>query len=373
MLVRFTLFCVLLAGNVIAHPNIFNANDPIINYNPANPPAIPPVNTMAKWIRTFVSAGWGWSTDKFKCYYWNGMAFRLRFPNGFNPADASKKYPAIVFFHGDGEVSPVTDNEFQLVHGAYQFQAKIDSGLFNAFLLFPEEAQPGWDISFLVKVNNVLDSLRKYCYVDEDRIIPMGLSIGGNAALRFAALFPQRSSTVISSDGPFPTELYLGVSLIQTQNNYIHIPLWLASGGLDTRPYPDSVRKFVDSFAAKGGSIKYNLYPNIGHGTWYTQWSESYVKTDGSVESYLVKYWNAAHKANPLVFYQRNQYCPDSINARIGITAGYFQYQWQKDNVDIPGAVFNEISATDYGSYRVRFMRVAGGPWSDWSPNPVVI
>src|SRR5207248_7091851 len=108
-------------------------------------------------------------------------------------------------------------------------------GLFNAYLLFPQEKISGWDVSFLVKITNVLDSLQKYCNVDPDRIIIMGLSIGGNAALRFASLYPERSAIVIASSPPFVTDVYQNVSLTGSQNKYIHLPLWVASGGLDTR------------------------------------------------------------------------------------------------------------------------------------------
>lgn len=124
VLFLFISLIVLLAAKVSAQPNVFDPNDPVTTYDPARPPATPPPNTLAKWVRTKVV---DWNTDKFKPYYWrnnNGteMPFRLRFPNGYSPNDRTKKYPVIVFYHGDGEIGPVTDNDFQLRHGAQLFE-----------------------------------------------------------------------------------------------------------------------------------------------------------------------------------------------------------------------------------------------------------
>ncbi len=185
-----------VAADLYAQPNIFNPNDPIVEYT-GNPPATPPANTMAKWIRTDTRINW--NTNKFKCYIWNGMAFRLRFPNGYNPADPTKKYPVILFFHGAGEIKPIYDNEDQLFWGAQPFEAKINAGQFDAFMLFPQVSQTAWNYSYYARINDVLDSLQKYCHSDPDKLISMGLSNGGFAAMNYAVAFPQRVSTVIAS------------------------------------------------------------------------------------------------------------------------------------------------------------------------------
>src|SRR6185369_2808786 len=88
----------------------------------------------------------------------------------------------------------------------------------------------------------------------------------------------------------------------------------------------------------------------------------------------FMQFMNESHKANPLVYFQHNQFCPDSaVNARLGITAGFFAYEWSKDGVTIGGATSNEYIATSIGTYRVRFKRTSTSNWSDWSPKPAVI
>jgi len=349
------LLCVI--NQIFAQSNVFDPNDPIVNYNASNPPATPPANTLAKWVRTPRSEMY-FSTERFKSYYFNGMPFRLRYPNGYNPADPNKKYPVILFFHGIGEIAPVTDNEIQLYWGAQKFESVINAGQFDAFLLFPTTRVGDWSPNF-PNVNNVLDSLQKYCNADPDRIITMGLSLGGDGTMKYSFEFPKRSAvSIASSPGSVRTFIQ------QDPSPYVHVPFWLATGGNDEFSPPEVVQQYVNNFRSKGGDVRWTLYPDKAHGVWVEHWNEPF----------LVPYWQAAHKANPLVFYQQNQFPPNSaINARIGITAGYAQYEWQKDNVTIAGATSNEIVANQVGTYRVRFRRESSSAWSEWSPNPAVI
>ncbi len=99
---------------------------------------------------------------------------------------------------------------------------------------------------------------------------------------------------------------------------------------------------------------------------------------------------NDMHKANPWYFLGHNEFCPnETINARLGITAGFYAYEWQKDGITIatrtntvntivqPEHVTsftgNEIIVKSFGTYRVRFKRSAAAAWSVFSPKPVVV
>jgi len=54
----------LLSSATMAQTGVFNAADPVVAYDPSHPPAIPPVNTVVKGVRTRI-------------------AFRLKFPAGY--------------------------------------------------------------------------------------------------------------------------------------------------------------------------------------------------------------------------------------------------------------------------------------------------
>src|SRR3954462_13867715 len=116
-----------------AQAGIFNPNDPVVNYDAAHPPAKPASGQVGKWVRT---PRVSWNTTSFKCYIYNGMAFRLKFPKNY---DSTKAYPLLIFFHGLGEYGPsVYDNEYQLYHGGQVHAAAVDNGKFNGFLLYPQ-------------------------------------------------------------------------------------------------------------------------------------------------------------------------------------------------------------------------------------------
>jgi predicted esterase len=339
---------------IVPAQNVFSPLD--VNYSfPSPEPPAPPANTLAKWYRSEMGT---WNTDKFKSYYWNGMAFRLRFPNNYNPDDPAAKYPLILSLHGGGEVG--LDNDHQLQVGAQFFEQVIDQGHFNGFLLLPQLTQvTGWDRSYFDRINSVIDSLEKYCRADPDRVITTGLSNGGFSALAHAIYYPTRTATVIGSS-PALLQNYTDQDHFQG----LHVPVWLGSGGHDVNPTPQEVDGFVNSFRAKGGDIRYSFFPNLGHVMWNEQWAEPY----------LAPYLNNAHKANPLVYFQRTHFPNEaSVNARLGVSAGFAQYQWQRNGVDIPGATSNEYTATSSGTYRVHFKRSISGEWSAWSPRPVVI
>jgi hypothetical protein len=103
---------VVISGT--AQTGILNPHDPIVIYDSAHPPTMPPFGTLAKWVK---SNRVTWNTAAFKCYMYNGIAFRLKFPKSYSTAADGKNYPLYLFFHGMGEVGPVFDNESSLSRG----------------------------------------------------------------------------------------------------------------------------------------------------------------------------------------------------------------------------------------------------------------
>jgi len=362
-----SLLALLLLTAVTRAQNVFNPNDAVYTYNANSAagsntnPNTPAWNTIAKWVRTVNRINW--DATKFKCYYYNGMAFRLRFPNNYNPANATK-YPVVVFYHGGGEIGPVTDNEDQLYWGAQLFEQRINAGEWNGFLLFPQETTIGWDDSYFSRINNLIDTLQRYNNADPDRTVTMGLSSGGYGAIAHAQAYPQRIASCVSSS---PEAVN---NLINNIPGSVHIPMWISNGGQDSGPDPYAANTFVTSLRGNGGNCYQTYLADEGHITWNFQWGLNYP----SGKDILSDWWNGAHKAQPLVFNGGTAFCAGTVNAHLGISAGFAAYEWQYDNgggfSTIGGATTNEYQATQPGKYRVRFQRDASSGWSAWPPNP---
>ncbi len=355
-----SILCLLLLGvqkTANGQAGVLNPADPDVVYTSTNHPAAPAWGQISKWGHTN-RLSWGPFVNGYKSYYFQGMAFRLKFPKSYqhNVADG-KKYPVFVFLHGLGEWGNIWDNELQLLHGGQTHAQHVDDGTFDGFLVYPQSGS-GYLPAYFGSIANLLDSMVKYVKADLDRVILSGLSAGGQStwdfmqgsyANRFCAAIP--ISAAQQEDVPY-------------FSNHITIPVWVTNGGKDNNPAPGTVIDIINAYKNLGGSIQQTFWPTQGHGVWNSFWA-------------IPEYWpylNVQHKANPLVYFGRTQFCPnEAVSVKLGLQAGFAQYEWQKDGITIGGATTKDLQVTAYGTYRARFKRTASGAWSDWSPTPVVI
>lgn len=381
--------------------NVFDINDPLVRYNssaPVNSPQRPNINIegLQKWVSTpmtGVSTGSGsYDVTSYKSYFIkigsDRMAFRVKFPKTWaDPGNENRLYPAMTFYHGAGEFACNSNNGFynnekQLVNGGKLFRDRVDNGQFDGFLVYPQlntgtnncwGTWPGASNYMPYGlISQFLDSLAKYVRLDINRVIALGLSAGGGAAWNAASGQPKYYAKAAPSAASAPGSVNF--------NTVALIPIWFATGGKDTNPLPSSATASYNNIRNIGGDIRFTLYPNAGHGMWGTHWSEKD----------FVPFMNDLHKANPMVYFQRNEFCPeDNIEARMGVTAGFHSYEWQKDgetiatringvNTIVNGASIlnfagNEITVRQFGTYRVRIRRTAAGDWSVFSPKPAII
>jgi large repetitive protein len=348
------------ASNTYAQ-SVLDPNDPIVVYNPSAPPATPPGGQIAKWVKT---NRFSWNTSSYKAYYYNGYAFRLKFPKTYDPlANDGKKYPLLVFFHGRGEAGTIYDNEYSLLHGGQLFRDRVDNGSFDGYVLVMQTTNGFWGTNPYNAIRGIIDYMVINNKLDGFRIIANGLSSGGSGTWEMTSNHP----TYIAASMPMSAS-----STLYSQSSFVQplkfTPIWIFQGGLDPAPTPYTTEGVRDAFLAAGATFKYTLYSNLAHGTWNTAWADPD----------FFPYLNRANKANPVVLFGRSEFCPgDAINITLGLTAGFAQYEWRKDGVLIPGATSNTLALSGtavpgnavIGSYSARVRR--GTVWSDWSPIPV--
>lgn len=354
--ILFFISLLFTAQNIFAQAGVFDQNDPDVVFTSTYQPPEPAYNQVSKWGHTN-RLGWNPYTYGYKSYYFRGMAFRLKFPKTYQQGIVDgKKYPLFLFLHGLGEYAPVYDNELHLIHGGQVHAQAVNDGTYDGFLLYPQ-SKSGYLQSNLGNIMDLMDSLTKYCKMDQDRVVLGGLSSGGQATWDFLESNPERWASVTPISAA-------RVSDLNYIPNLLSVPVWTANGGQDRGPYPSTVTDIVNLYRSLGGDIKQSFYPDLGHGVWNNFWAEP---------GYF-NYLATAHKANPMVFFQHTEFCPtDPIDAKMILQSGFYTYEWQKDGVTIVGANTDSINVHAYGTYQARFKRKSTSAWSDWSPQPVVI
>ncbi len=348
-------FSYFIPGTAISQTGVLDPNDPIVIYDPGNPPTIPANGTLVKWVKTNRLK---WNTTSFKCYFYNGVAFRLKFPKTYQAGvNDGKKYPVFVFYHGLGEKGTIYDNELQLYHGGELHKNAVDNGQFDGFLLYPQSQENNWYGQLAVMSDFINKYLVPQAKADPWRVYADGLSAGGRATWLFMELFPK----TVAAGLPISATI-TGSEVANYTKNFKFIPIWQFQGGLDQDPLPEVSQTQGQRIIDSGGNYKLTIYPNDGHGCWYDAWGEP------DYFPFMLR----QYKSNPWVLGGRTEFCPsDPISATMGVTAGFDAYQWRLNGNPIANATSNTYTATAIGTYDCRIMN--GSNWSDWSPTPVVI
>ncbi|PTB96541.1 hypothetical protein C9994_06870 [Marivirga lumbricoides] len=286
--------------------------------------------------------------NPYESYQFSGIHFRLKKPNNFNP-NRNEKYPLILFFHGAGEGG--TDNEKQLIHGGQKTLNAINNNIFPGIALYPQIDRSFWATIDREAVRNIVLKLIEDYNVDPNRIYVHGLSGGASSTWNFAYEYPQLVAAMHPMSGLPNLGADPGVTTF--------IPTWLAQGGKDGNPAPEQGNDRVNRMRNAGANIRYSYQANTGHGTW----NNEYNKPD------FFSWFLEKNKTDITVLYGQSSFCEgDPINVTLGVTSGFSNYEWAKDdtnNIISSGVGANTINVTETGLYYVRFSR--GSEWTPWS------
>lgn len=317
-------------------------------------------------------------TEPYEDYYLaksNGtflINFRLLKPNGFDPANTQKKYPLILMMHGVGESGWHSDqnnpaylnNDYQLLWGGKEHLAAVnrnptESDAFPGFVLFPQNNRSSgrmWVDGEREDVFRIIEILIDQYNVDPTRIYVHGLSGGAQSVWKVINMRPDLFAAALPMSGIPNPGTYDFESMV-------HIPLWLFQGEVDKDPPLQRANNVINNLSNAGGTPRYYVYPGVGHSTWNRAYNEP------DFFSWMLGY----SKLSIHVYHGKNEFCPeDEVNARLGISPGPgYNYEWSKDDVVIPNSNSNEITATEYGYYRVRFEHPVRG-WTAWSDSVVI-
>ncbi len=203
----------------------------------------------ASWDRPYlVDAEW-----------WFGLKKKLNLPNysyltympaSYDPA-ATKQWPLILFLHGSGQCGDRLGNVTQTGLPKWLLTQKDFPFLVvSPQCPFLEDWNP-WAL------NALLDEVTSKYHVDTRRMYLTGLSLGGSGSWLTAATFPKRFAAVA------PISAFVDPTDILTLKDE---PIWVFHGGKDRAI--ESADQCVAALRAAGGSVKYTVYPDLGHDVW---------------------------------------------------------------------------------------------------------
>jgi predicted esterase len=376
------IFIVALKSNA---QSVINPLDPVVNYDPSHPPAIPPDNQVSKWVRTpnetvhtrndtiIDGVVHPWNTDVYKAYIYQRISFRILFPKSYNAtANDGKKYPIIIFLHGKGEnaapplYDPNTginyDNEYQLLQGPHEFDVANQNGTYDGYVIAAQIPDQWYRGLRLEKVMDVVKYMIANNKVDPFHIVVNGLSDGGQATWDILDMYP----TYISAATPMSAPLYFVNGGQSADSTYISTkrftPIWASQGGADVNPSPAQTQRLTDSMMKYGSNFKVTTYSFAAHQTWYQFWGER-------------DFWpfiNRAYSSNPWMLGGLKHPWPGApFRDTIGIAPGFAGYKWRLNGVEIPGQTSNTLVVTAAGTYDAMVLR--DGIWSEWSHVPITI
>jgi len=205
------------------------------------------------------------------------MPYRIYVPKNY---DCGEKYPLLVFLHGAGERG--NDNKKNLVYIDIMFN-DIESPVYDCIMVVPqcpEEKQwvntpwseGNYSISEveesreLEAVCAIMDEVRDFYNIDDDRVYITGISMGGfgtwdmlaRHGARFAAGMP-------ICGGGCPEYAHL----------LKRIPIRTFHGSADTVVPPSGTREMYAAIRREGGEdITYIEYDGVTHGSWFPAYED---------------------------------------------------------------------------------------------------
>jgi predicted peptidase len=212
------------------------------------------------------------------------LNYRILYPENFS---TSEKYPMILFLHGAGERGD--DNEKQLVHGSTLFLDSLNRKKFPAVVVFPQcpeddywsnvevdRSENGVNFKFknggqptksLAQVINLLDSLKKESFIDQNRLYVGGLSMGGMGTFEILYRKPDTFAAAIAICGGADPE---------TASAYAKsTPVWIFHGAIDDVVNPKYSLEMAEALLKAGANPKMYLYDTENHNSWDRAFAEA--------------------------------------------------------------------------------------------------
>lgn len=175
-------------------------------------------------------------------------------PKGYDE-DPQKKWPAVIYLHGNGgrlprDYPPFTQRDPNRdLYGWAKGKGDIP------FVIYPLASFGGWESEAVL---DTVDKILSEDRIDPDRLIIMGFSMGGMGTWTCAVDHPERWAAAVPIGGRG--------SYADEAARVKDLPVWVFNGDADTTTTLADAQKIVDALKAIGGNVRLTVLPGIGHG-----------------------------------------------------------------------------------------------------------
>lgn len=178
--------------------------------------------------------------------------------------EEKRHYPLVVFFHGGGERGDCIQDIKR--YGIFQFVMELDLPL--VILSMQCQANRIWDYHFSELNELILSTFNQY-RIDSDKVIAVGFSLGGFAAIHYGILRPDLVKGVVSIAG--------GTVLRSNLRRLESTPVLLIHGEDDKRVPIGSSQIVFEQLKEYGSNVKFLRRKSAGHEICTTIFGETVI------------------------------------------------------------------------------------------------
>jgi predicted peptidase len=211
------------------------------------------------------------------------LPYRVLLPLNY---DKTKAYPVVLFLHGAGERG--SDNEKQLVHGSKLFLDSINRQKFPSIVIFPQCAADSYWSNVEIKSDTA--GVRTFHFnmkeehtrmmrlllqfvkqipgkykISASRFYVTGLSMGGMGTFEIVRRMPRRFAAALPICGGADPA---------SAKTIKQLPWWVFHGDKDNVVPVSHSENMVNALKKAGASVKFTVYPNVGHNSWDNVFAE---------------------------------------------------------------------------------------------------
>lgn len=191
-----------------------------------------------------------------------GLPYRLLMPGTY---DQTRSYPLVIMLHGAGQRG--VDNEKNLDIGSTLFLRDSIRSTYPALVVFPQTpSDQSWETpGASARLEELLTELKDTWRIDKARIYLGGISDGAGGVY---ALVPRNPDV-------FAAAFAIAGHGDVTKASSMKVPSWwIFHGDQDQTNSPRRSEEMVRALKEVGASVKFTLYPGVGHPSWEQALSE---------------------------------------------------------------------------------------------------